>query len=247
MPGLLDVSTVNIDTAVVAWRSQLEIDSVNLGGGDVVRGARPAADKPAKPYHHGALRAALLAAAEQVLMREGMVGLTLRAVAREVGASHAAPKNHFDDLTGLLSELAAVGFDRLSDRMLAAADGKPSPQARLNAIGHAYVAFAIAEPGLFQLMFRGERLDTSRPALKTQMERAYRVLTDAVAAAYPHANAASGVGPEVVRAWSMVHGFAMLLLDGQLEPILADRPAGRDTMALLDAMLSLDSGPAAGS
>jgi len=149
----------------------------------VVRGARPAADKPSKPYHHGALRAALLAAAELVLRREGMVGLTLRAVAREVGASHAAPKNHFEDLTGLLSELAAVGFDRLSDRMLSAAAGEPTPQARLNAIGHAYVAFAVAEPGLYQLMFRGERLDAARPALKARMERAYGVLTEAVGAA----------------------------------------------------------------
>ena len=210
-----------------------------------MRGARPAADKPSKPYHHGALRAALLAAAELVLRREGMVGLTLRAVAREVGASHAAPKNHFEDLTGLLSELAAVGFDRLSDRMLSAAAGEPTPQARLNAIGHGYVAFAVAEPGLYQLMFRGERLDAARPALKARMERAYGVLTEAVGAAYPHTRAVSGVGPEVVRAWSMVHGYSMLLLDGRLEPVLDEQGAGRDAMALLDAMLALDRDPAA--
>jgi AcrR family transcriptional regulator len=214
----------------------------------VVGSAKPAANKPSKPYHHGALRGALLEAAERVLEREGMVGLTLRAVAREVGASHAAPKNHFADLTGLLSELAAVGFDRLSDGMLAAAAGEPTPQARLNAIGHAYVAFAVAEPGLFQLMFRGERLDAARPALKARMDRAYGVLTDAVSAAYPHANAASasasGAGPEVVRAWSIVHGYAMLLLDGRLERIIDEAGAGRDAMALLDAVLALDNGGA---
>ena len=35
------------------------------------------------PYHHGALRVALLQAAEQVLERDGLAGLTLRAVARQ--------------------------------------------------------------------------------------------------------------------------------------------------------------------
>ncbi|MBV9561927.1 MAG: helix-turn-helix transcriptional regulator, partial [Bradyrhizobium sp.] len=62
------------------------------------------------PYHHGALRDALLEAAEQVLERDGLAGLTLRAVAREAGVSHAAPTHHFGDVTGLVSELAAIGF-----------------------------------------------------------------------------------------------------------------------------------------
>src|SRR6185437_15171104 len=57
----------------------------------------------ASPYHHGALRDALLEAAERVLERDGLAGLTLRAVAREAGVSHAAPTHHFGDLTGLVS------------------------------------------------------------------------------------------------------------------------------------------------
>ena len=61
-----------------------------------------------KPYHHGDLRAALLVAAEAIVNRDGVAGLTLRGVARDVDASHAAPKNHFGDLTGLVSELAAT-------------------------------------------------------------------------------------------------------------------------------------------
>src|SRR5258705_7483860 len=62
------------------------------------------------PYHHGALHDALLEAAERVLERDGLSRLTLRAVAREAGASHPAPTHHFGDLTGLVSELAAIGF-----------------------------------------------------------------------------------------------------------------------------------------
>src|SRR3982751_372137 len=72
------------------------------------------------PYHHGALRDALLEAAERVLERDGLPGLTLRAVAREAGVSHAAPTHHFGDLTGLLSELAAIGYTRFNAAMIAA-------------------------------------------------------------------------------------------------------------------------------
>jgi hypothetical protein len=71
---------------------------------------RSAAASEEAPYHHGALRDALLLAAERVLERDGLAGLTLRAVAREAGVSHAAPTHHFGDLTGLVSELAAIGF-----------------------------------------------------------------------------------------------------------------------------------------
>src|SRR5262252_8981675 len=74
------------------------------------RSARGAHSSQETPYHHGALRDALLQAAERVLERDGLAGLTLRAVAREAGVSHAAPTHHFGDLTGLVSELAAIGF-----------------------------------------------------------------------------------------------------------------------------------------
>ena len=74
------------------------------------------------PYHHGNLKQALLDAAEALLRREGVGGLSLRAAAAEVGVSHAAPKNHFGDLRGLQSELAASGFRRLAVEMRAALD-----------------------------------------------------------------------------------------------------------------------------
>src|SRR5262245_12412967 len=75
-------------------------------------GKKRRAAKHAPPYHHGSLREAMLRAAESILERDGIRGLTLRAAAREAGVSHAAPKNHFGDVMGLLSDLAAVGFAR---------------------------------------------------------------------------------------------------------------------------------------
>jgi AcrR family transcriptional regulator len=197
----------------------------------------------AKSYHHGALREALLDAAERLLERDGIAGLTLRAAAREAGASHAAPKNHFGDLAGLLSELAAVGFGRFADHLGAAAAAQSTAQAKLNAIGRAYVEFALANPGLFQLMFRGERLDKSRPALRKAMDAAYGLLTAGVTAAHPSvpdADSPIATAARVARAWTMVHGYAMLLLDGRLDPLLSEHSPPIEASALLDAMLDID-------
>jgi AcrR family transcriptional regulator len=115
------------------------------------------------PYHHGALRDALLAAAERVLERDGLSGLTLRAVAREAGVSHAAPTHHFGDLTGLVSELAAIGFRQFNAAMAAAGAVGTSPIEKALARAKAYVAYAQAHPGMYGLMFRTERLDMTRP------------------------------------------------------------------------------------
>src|SRR6266849_6950093 len=121
--------------------------------------SRPAASGDT-PYHHGALHDALLEAAERVLERDGLAGLTLRAVAREAGVSHAAPTHHFGDLTGLVSELAAIGFRQFNAAMMAAgAAGGPSLMEKAMARAKAYVAYAQAHPGMYGLMFRTERLD----------------------------------------------------------------------------------------
>ena len=126
------------------------------------RKAPRARKKPrAVPYHHGSLREAMLRAAESLLERDGIGGLTLRAAAREAGVSHAAPKNHFGDVTGLLSDLAAVGFARFRATMEAHVRKSDPAPARLEAIGRGYVSFARTHPDLFLLMFRSERLDFS--------------------------------------------------------------------------------------
>src|ERR1700710_1921232 len=89
--------------------------------------ARKRKSAEASPYHHGDLHEALLKAAERVLERDGLAGLTLRAVAREAGVSHAAPTHHFSDLTGLVSELAAIGFRRFGMAMAAAGVAATTP------------------------------------------------------------------------------------------------------------------------
>src|ERR1700688_2080962 len=111
--------------------------------------ARNAGGNADSPYHHGALRDALLEAAERVLERDGLAGLTLRAVAREAGVSHAAPTHHFGDLTGLVSELAAIGFRQFNAAMASACDSATTPLSRALARPKAYVAYAQAHPGMY--------------------------------------------------------------------------------------------------
>src|SRR3954449_12887113 len=129
------------------------------------RPAKPAAERPAvrrrkssgdTPYHHGDLREALLQAAERVLERDGLAGLTLRAVAREAGVSHAAPTHHFGDLTGLVSELAAIGFRQFNATMQASRASGTTLLEKGMAIAKAYVAYAQANPGMYGIMFRTE-------------------------------------------------------------------------------------------
>jgi AcrR family transcriptional regulator len=204
-------------------------------------GSRQAGRKARKAgYHHGALKQALLQAAERILERDGIGGLTLRGAAREAGVSHAAPKNHFGDMTGLVSELAAVGFARMAAAMQAGAAGCDTPDRRMDAIGRGYVAFARAHPGLFLLMFRSERLDLTRPALREAVAASSGVLSGAIGARRGERIEGPLTLPQaasIAAAWSLVHGFAMLLLDGRLRGLLARLPPGTGADALLAAIL----------
>ena len=210
-------------------------------------GPRTAGANQAASYHHGALRNALLEAAERVLEREGLAGLTLRAVAREAGVSHAAPTHHFGDLTGLVSELAAIGFTQFNAAMAAARAAGGTPTEKACARAQAYVAYAQAHPGMYGLMFRTERLDMSRPSLCEAANAAFAGLAGAVAAnrqeQIPQETLSLEQGAAIARAWSLVHGFTMLLLDGRLSDIVRRLPKGTDADALLDAMLKATIGP----
>lgn len=215
------------------------------------RVARATADRSARrrandaPYHHGDLHEALLKAAERVLERDGLPGLTLRAVAREAGVSHAAPTHHFGDLTGLLSELAAIGFRQFGEAMAAANVSAETPPEKGMASAKAYVAYAQAHPGMYGLMFRSERLDYSRPSLHESSEASFAGLARGVGASRHEEISRDSLSLEqaaaIASAWSLVHGFTMLLLDGRLSKILNLSPEGTTPETLLIAMLRLAS------
>ncbi len=170
-------------------------------------------------YHHGALRMELIAAADRLLLEQGIEAFSLREVARMVGVSPAAPAHHFKDSAGLLTEVAILGFKELS-RYLEAWDDKAGidPIARLHSQGQGYIRFALDHPGRFQLMFRKEKL---RPCddLKMAAEKASSYLRRAVCAHLQVSE--TEIGPKetatILLAWSTVHGFAQLAIAGQFD------------------------------
>jgi AcrR family transcriptional regulator len=192
-----------------------------------------------RPYHHGDLRTAMLTAAEAILNRDGVGALTLRAAAREAEVTHTAPRHHFGDLTGLLTELAASGFLRLRSRLLAEAErAEPHPRSRLVAFGHGYVDFARAHPGLLQLMLRSERLDWSSPALSTAATAAFDLLTEGEPEGKGHAHPPEFQSLVVaLTRLSLVHGLTTLLLDGRVEAMAAKVP-GVEIEALIEGVLT---------
>jgi AcrR family transcriptional regulator len=189
-------------------------------------------------YHHGTLKAALLDAAEKLLKRDGVAGLTLRAAAREAGVSHAAPKHHFGDLAGLLAELATVGFERLRNAMSADLRDDLSQAERLDAIGRGYVAFAKTHPALFLLMFRSERLDMNRPALRDATRACFETLSSASGFSSERSERLTlAQAGQLARAWSIVHGFAILAINGRWAPLLERLGLDADDDALFDAII----------
>jgi AcrR family transcriptional regulator len=197
--------------------------------------------KAESSYHHGDLHDALLKAAERILAREGLPGLTLRAVAREAGVSHAAPAHHFGDLSGLVSELAAIGYGRFGAALNAAAATGRSPAEIGLARGRAYIDFARTHPAMYQLMFSAERLDMNNPVLRQAADASFSGLVAAINESRHEAIAGNTLtldqAADITRVWSLVHGFAMLLIDGRLQGILKHLPVGTDATMLLDAML----------
>lgn len=177
-------------------------------------------------YHHHNLSPVLLKAAEELLEKQGPLGLSLREVARRAGVSHNAPYRHFRDRDALLAVLAAHGFAMLRRTMSEAAQAQAAPQSRRGAMGRAYIRFALDHPGMFRLMFSG-LLDPKHHIELAQSSRgAFEILTSTFT---PNTEAS----PEALRAWGLVHGIAYLLLDRQIVP-----PTGATPETLIDTILA---------
>ncbi len=184
-------------------------------------------DGDRRPYHHGDLRAGLLAAAAAEVEAVGTARLSLRELARRAGVSHAAPAHHFVDKRGLFTALAADGFRMLHQRTITAL-GRPDA---LVATGEHYVAFALDHPAHFEVMWDTTLLDPDDAELTRERAVAFDVLYQALRTGTGVHDDAELLA-QTAAAWAVVHGIATLWLNGNL-------PYPRDSRLVAQAFRDL--------
>lgn len=173
-------------------------------------------------YHHGNLPPALVEAALGMVEAEGAAALSLRDVARQAGVSATAVYRHFADKEALLAEVAAEGFAALNRAFAdALAAAPPAPELRLLALGEAYVHFGRSRPGLYRLMFGRPPGPITHPRLQQESQQAFLALLNGLAAVQPQAGQAR-LTAAAVAAWSLVHGYVHLGLEGQFDHLPPD-------------------------
>ncbi|MEU1027606.1 TetR/AcrR family transcriptional regulator [Streptomyces mirabilis] len=181
------------------------------------------------------LRARLIEAGVDLVTTQGAQVLTLREIARRAGVSHGAPRRYFPTHLELLSAIARRGFADLGARATEAlGDGGASPRAQLTTLGRVYLDFAFTQPGMYELMFRHDLLESGTLGLRETSLPLFGVLVDLVGRARPEADAALVAGA----LWANLHGIAQLWGWGSLQ--LATGTT--DFVALLDAALDAHLG-----
>lgn len=171
-----------------------------------------------RPYHHGDLRRALLDEALVIIGAEGVDALTLREIGARIGVSRTALYRHFADKPALLAAVATEGFRALREQLVTAWEEGGRTPAAFQAMGMAYIGFAVGNPSHYRVMFG--RFDETRPRdsdLETEAGGAFQALVNAVAALQETSILRDDDPVLTARfVWAVVHGVAMLAIDGQL-------------------------------
>lgn len=196
----------------------VQLTLTSPGGSARLRGMRTAEPNLAKRgYHHGDLRAVLVEATRRLVEENGPDHVSIAAACRLAGVSTAAPYKHFRDKTEMLNAVALDGMERQRVQMLAALGGLPegSP-GRIAALGRVYVTFAIAEPGVFRLMFAlsGEHEDD--PALMEKGGEVFALVKREVAGCIGRDEDSEETERRALMLWSFVHGLSFLTIDGKV-------------------------------
>lgn len=182
------------------------------------------------------LRERLVDAGVELLAAEGPQALTLREIARRAGVSHGAPRRYFPTHRELLSAIARRGFAELAARTEATLAREPAdPRARVAALARTYVEFALDSPGMYELMFRHDLLESGHLGLRETSLPLFALLTELVGRADPEAQARQVAGA----LWANLHGLAQLWRWRSLQLAVGEDDLG----ALLDAVLRAHLGP----
>lgn len=183
--------------------------------------------KRAGQYHHGDLRRALIEQALRTIDAAGAEGLTLRGVGAALGVSRTALYRHFADKEALLATVASEGFRLLREALLDAWEQQGRGTAGFEAMGAAYVRFAIEHPAHYRVMF-GRFVESGHryPGLEAEAETAFGALADALGTLQEQGLArADDLQLQARFVWALTHGIAMLVIDGQLRDCDGDAEA----------------------
>jgi AcrR family transcriptional regulator len=197
---------------------------------------------PAKKYHHGDLKNALIRAGVEILSKDGVRGLSLRKVAQKAGVSHTAPYSHFADKQALIAAISTEGFRIIYEKLddaIRRHHGNPLRQLVEGA--YAYIQFALSDPAHFKVTLSSvlER-EKDYPAFVEMSQKSYgrviRIVETCQAAGLVRRGP---VDVEAVSVWSMVHGFVSLLLEGQFYHSLLERYTVRELLISCLAHITL--------
>ena len=163
------------------------------------------------------LRQKVLDASLALIEEGGLDRLSMREVARKAGVSHQAPYHYFEDRQAILAALAGEGFSKLGQLLArAAAQSDLKPAKAVEAMGRAYVEFALRNPAYFQAMFRADAVPLDRyPDARKREDEAFGKLVEGIGQAFADQSAEARQAIAVA-SWAMVHGLATLVLEGSL-------------------------------
>ena len=174
--------------------------------------------KRAGQYHHGDLRRALIDQALRTIDTVGVEGLTLRGVGEALGVSRTALYRHFSDKQALVAAVGREGFRSFRLALVGAWDQHARGRAGFEAMGEAYLQFAVAHPAHYRAMFGRFMESCARdPELITESAGAFQALVDALIEGQREGWVRQDDPVMLARfVWSVTHGIAMLVIDGQL-------------------------------
>lgn len=174
--------------------------------------------KPPERYHHGDLRRALLDEALRTVQVHGVAHLTLRTVGQKLGVSRSALYRHFADKQALLAAVGCEGFRKLRQALADAWERNGRGRTGFEAMGKAYVQFAVAHPSHYRVMFGGfVQSARKNEDFISEAKAAFQVLVDAIVD-QQNMGLIRRDDPVLMARfiWARVHGISMLVIDGQI-------------------------------
>lgn len=179
---------------------------------------------PLRPYHHGNLRESLLRVAEESMEKNGVKGLTLRELSRELGVSHTSPLRHFANKRALLDALAVRGFERLSATLSRAVKGRGQDfSARLIRLATTYVGFQMKHPVLCAMMFEAKHRSDASPELRRTSDEAFSHGPSIFAEGQAKGEVAEGDPARLsLVAFAALQGLVAISTDGKFKGIPLD-------------------------